>query len=80
MTLYFQKLVSITNHIFLSTLMEKKSALFVVFTHARVTFAEIVLLMNFMYLHSPHHTPKRVYKFIIRSITVYFLDTAFDAN
>lgn len=58
----------------------KKSALFVAFTHTRVTFAEIVLLMNFMYLHSPHHTPKRVYKFIIRSITVYFLDTAFDAN
>lgn len=74
------KVSFITNHTFLSTLMEKKSALFVVFTHKRVTFAEIVLLMNFMYLHSPHHTPKRVYKFIIRSITVYFLDTAFDAN
>lgn len=43
-------------------------------------FVEIVLLMNFMYFYFLYYILKRVYKFIIRLIIVYFLDIVFDVN
>lgn len=60
--------------------MEKKFVLFVVFMYKCVMFVEIVLLMNFMYFYFLYYILKRVYKFIIRLIIVYFLDIVFDVN
>lgn len=60
--------------------MEKKFVLFVVFMYICVMFVEIVLLMNFMYFYFLYYILKRVYKFIIRLIIVYFLDIVFDVN
>lgn len=60
--------------------MEKKFVLFVVFMYICVMFVDIVLLMNFMYFYFLYYILKRVYKFIIRLIIVYFLDIVFDVN